>query len=44
MGGLDPDLISDLPGMEMASSPRGHEFSGRYMRSKGLFSGFVKFR
>ena len=42
MGGLKPDLISDFPGMEMTSSFRCHEFSGRVMGGQGFISGFIE--
>ena len=42
MGGLEPDLISDFPGVEVVGSSRGHEFSGGVMGHKSFFSGFIK--
>ena len=43
MSGLKPDLISDIPRVEVAGSSGGHEFSGRVMGCKSFFSGFIKF-
>ena len=37
MGSLKPDLISDFPGVEVAGSSGGHEFSGRVMGRKSFF-------
>ena len=42
MGGLEPNLISDLPGMEAAGSSRGHELLSRVMGCKSFFLGFVE--
>ena len=42
MGGLEPDLISDFPGMEAAGSSGGHELSNRVMGRKSFFLGFVE--
>ena len=41
MGGLELDLISDFPGVEVAGGSGGHEFSGRVMGCKSFFSDFV---
>ena len=43
MSGLKPDLISDFPGVEVASSSGSHEFLGRVMGCKSFFLGFIKF-
>ena len=43
MGGLEPDLTSDFPGVEVVGGSRGHEFSGRVMGRKSFFWGFVEF-
>ena len=43
MSGLKPDLISNFPGVEVAGSSGGHEFSGGVMGCKSFLSGFVKF-
>ena len=42
MGSLEPDLISDLPGMEAMGCSGGHEFSSGVMSSEGFFSGFIE--
>ena len=42
MGSLEPDLISDFPGVEVAGCSGGHEFLSRVMSSKSFFLGFVK--
>ena len=44
MGGLEPDLISDFPGMEAMGCSGRHEFSSRVMSSEGLSSGFIELR
>ena len=43
MHGLEPDLISNFPGVEVAGSSGSHEFSGRVMGCESFLSGFVKF-
>ena len=43
MSGFKPDLISNFPGVEVVGSSGSHEFLGRVMGCKSLFSGFVKF-
>ena len=43
MGGLELDLISDFPGVEVAGGSGGHEFSGRVMGCKSFFLDFVQF-
>ena len=43
MGGFEPDLISNFPGVEVAGSSRGYEFSGGVMGRKSFLSGFVQF-
>ena len=42
MGSLKPDLISNLPGMEVMGGSGGHEFSGGVMGHKSFFSGFIE--
>ena len=42
MGSLEPDLISNFPGVEAAGSSGGHEFSGGVMGRKSFLLGFVK--
>ena len=42
MGGLEPDLISDFPGVEVVGCSGGHEFLGRVMGHKSFFLGFVE--
>ena len=43
MCGLEPDLITNFPRVEVASSSGSHEFSGGIMGCKSFLSGFVKF-
>ena len=43
MHGLEPDLISDFPGVEVAGSSGSHEFSGGVVGCKSFPSGFIKF-
>ena len=43
MGGFEPDLISDFPGVEVAGGSGSHEFSGGVMSCKSFFSSFIKF-
>ena len=43
MHGLKPDLISDFPGVEVASSSGSHEFLSGVMDCKSFFLGFIKF-
>ena len=43
MCGLEPDLISDFPRVEVVGSSGSHEFSGGVMGCKSFFSVFVKF-
>ena len=42
MGGFEPDLISNLPGMEAAGCSGGHEFLSGVMSSKGLLLSFIE--
>ena len=43
MHGLEPDLISDFPGVEAAGGSGSHEFLGGVMGCESFLSGFVKF-
>ena len=43
MCGLEPDLISNFPGVETAGNSGSHEFLGRVMGCKSFLLGFVKF-
>ena len=43
MCGLEPDLITDFPRVEVVGSSGSHEFSGGVMGCKSFLSGFVKF-
>ena len=42
MHGLEPDLISDFPGVEVTDGSGGHEFSSRVMDCQSFFLGFVE--
>ena len=42
MGSLEPDLISDFPGVEAPGCSGGHKFSDRVMGSKSFLSGFIE--
>ena len=42
MCSLEPDLISDFPGVEVVGCSGGHEFSGRVMGRKSFFLGFIE--
>ena len=43
MRGLEPDLISDFPGVRVVGSSGSHEFSGGVMGCKSFLLGFVEF-
>ena len=43
MCGLEPDLISDFPGVEAVGSSGSHEFLGGVVGCKSFFLSFVKF-
>ena len=42
MGSLEPDLISNFPGMEVVGGSGGHELLDGVMGRKSFFSGFVE--
>ena len=42
MGGFKPNLVSYFPGRKSLSGAGSHEFSGRFISSKSLFSSRIQ--